>query len=158
MRVYMFHSCQFHAPMMSPFFRSHEPFEDIIMDDVCPPFHALRQPTDGKSDFDTRLTPTVSIESDSSESSYPTYSVGSYRSKPSQPSMIWLSLDSSTSSAGPVPPLVCGHVFICTRAVPRRRGHAWGGGRGGDATGGFGNRYLPLDVLLGWRVLSWSQG
>ena len=67
--------------MMSPFFCPHELFEDITMDDVYPPFHPLRYPTDGDSDSDTRLMSTVSIETDPSELSYPTYSVGSYRSE-----------------------------------------------------------------------------
>ena len=88
MRAYMFHSRQFRAPRMSSFFRPHEPFEDITLDDVRPPFHPPRYPTNGDSDSDTQLTSTASVESDPSESSYLTYSMGSYRSEPSQPSAI----------------------------------------------------------------------
>ena len=54
MRVYMFCSYQFHAPFMSPFFRPHEPFNDVSLDDIRPPFHPLRYPLDGKSNFDAR--------------------------------------------------------------------------------------------------------
>ena len=145
MWVYMFHSRQFRAPVMSLFFCPHEPFEDITMDDVRPPFHPPRYPTDGDSDSDTRLTPTASIEMDPSESSYPTYSVGSYRSEPYQPSVIRLSSDSSASSASPAPTSICNHGFICTRAVPRRCGRAQRGGCGNVTPGGFRNGFLPLD-------------
>ena len=148
MRVYMFHCRQFCAPVMSPFFRPHESYNDIILDDVCPPFHPPRYPTDGESDSNTWLTSTVSVEFDPSESSYPTYFVGSYRSEPSQPSVICLSSDSA-SSASPTPPLVCGHGFIRTRAVPRGYERARGGGHGDDAPSGFGNGYLLLDGWLG---------
>ena len=94
------------------------------MDDVHPPFHPLRYSTDGDSDSDTQLTSTVSIEMDPLESSYPTYSVGSYRSEPSQPSVICLSFDSSTSSASLASPPVRSHGFIPTRAMPCGRGRA----------------------------------
>ena len=127
MRIYRFHSRQFRAPVMSPFFCLHEPYDDITLDDVHPPFHPSRYPTDGESNSDTRLTPTISVESDPSESSYPTYSMGSYRLEPSQPSVICLSSDSSASSAGLAPPRVYGRGFICTHVVLHRHGR--GGGR-----------------------------
>ena len=147
MRVYMFHSCQFRAPVMSRFFHLHEPFEDITMDDVRPPFHPLRYRTDGDFDSDTRLTPTVSVDSDPSELSYLSYHVETDLSEPSFPSMIRLSSDSSSSSAAPryTPPPVCGREFIRTRAIPRGRGRARGGGRGDATPGGFGNDFLPPD-------------
>ena len=44
MRVYMFHNCQFCAPVLSLFFRPHEPYDDINLDDVCPPFHPPMYP------------------------------------------------------------------------------------------------------------------
>ena len=72
MRVYMFHSRQFCAPVMSPFFQPHKQFEDITTDDVRPPFHPPRYLMDGDSGSDTRLTLTASIEIDPSKSSYPT--------------------------------------------------------------------------------------
>ena len=145
MWVYMFHNCQFHALVMSPFFRPHEPFEDITMDDVCMPFHPPRYHTDGNSDSDTRLTLTASIETNPFESSYSTYSMGSYHSEPSQPSVIRLSFNSSASSASPAPPLIHSHGFIRTHAVPRGHGRARVGGHGDVAPGGFGNGFLPLD-------------
>ena len=52
MRVYIFHSREFRALVISPFFRPHEPFKDITLDDVCPPLHPLRYLTDGESDSD----------------------------------------------------------------------------------------------------------
>ena len=124
MRVYMFHRRQFHAPVMSSFFRPHEPFKDITMDDVCLPFHPPRHSTDREFDFDTQLTSIVSIESNLSKSSYPTYSVGSYCLEPSQPSVIQLFSDSSTSSTSLDPPPICSHGFIHTRAILRGRGRA----------------------------------
>ena len=126
MRVYMFHSCEFRAPVMSPFFRPHQSFDDITLDDIRSYFPPPRYLIDGESDSDTQLTPTVSLDSDLSESSYSTYSVGSYRSEPSQPSVIHLTSNLSSSSANPyhtLPP-VRGHGFICTRAVPCRCGYA----------------------------------
>ena len=150
LRVYMFHSLQFCAPVMSPFFCSHEPYDDITLDDVCPPFHCPRYPTDGESDSDTRLTLTVSVESDPSESSYSTYFVGSYRSEPSQPLVIHLSSDSSNSFASPPPPLVRGHGFIRAHAVPRERGHARGGGRGDDAR--WFQEWIPFVRWLTWMA------
>ena len=114
MKVYMFHSCQFHAPVMSPFFSPHDLYEDITLDDMHPPFHLSRYPTDKESDSDTQLTPIYSVESDPSESSHPTYYVGSYRSEPSHPSVIRLSSDSFASSAGLAPPPVPGHGFFAS--------------------------------------------
>ena len=55
-RIYMFHSRQFHALVMSPFFPLHEPYDDITLDDVCPPFHPSMYPTDEETDLDTCLT------------------------------------------------------------------------------------------------------
>ena len=91
---------------MSPFFRPHDLYEDITLDDKRLPFHLPMYPTNGESDSNTRLTSTYYVESDPSESSYPTYSVGSYHSELSHSSVIRLSLDSSTSSVGPAPSLV----------------------------------------------------
>ena len=71
MRLYIFHNWQFHAPIMSPFFHLHEPYNDITLDDVCPPFHLPMYLTDGEFDSDTCLTPTYSVESDPSKPSYP---------------------------------------------------------------------------------------
>ena len=71
MEVYVFHSRQFHAPIMSSFFHPHEPHDDVTLDDVSPLFYPSMYPTNRKSDSDTCLTPTYSIESDLSEPSYP---------------------------------------------------------------------------------------
>ena len=114
----MFHSCQFRVSVMSSFFRPHKPYDDITMDDIRPPFHPSRYPTDSESDSDTQLTPTYSVESDPSESTYLTYSIGSYRLEPSQPSMICLSSSSFASSTSLAPPSVHSCGFICTCAVP----------------------------------------
>ena len=141
----MFHSCQYHTPVMSVFFRPHKPFEDITLDDVRLPFHPSRYLTDGDFDSDTRLMSTISIESDPSKSSYPTYSMGFYHLEPSQPSVIRLSSDSSTSSAGLVPPPVRSCGFIHIRTVPRWCELARGRGLGDDAPDGFENEYLPFD-------------
>ena len=65
----MFHSREFHAPVMSPFFRPYQSFDDIILDKIRPYFSPLRYPTDGESDSDTHLTPIVSLDSDPSEPS-----------------------------------------------------------------------------------------
>ena len=133
----MFHSCQFHAPVMSPFFRPHEPF-NVTLDDIRPRFHLPRYPTDGESDSDICLTLMYSMESDPSESSYPTYSVELDPSESSYTLVIRLSSDSSSSpSANPTPPLVRGHGFIGTYTIPR--------GCGDDAPSGFRNGYLPFD-------------
>ena len=70
-RVYMFHNHQ--LPVMSPFFCPHEPFDDMALDDICPPFRLLRYPTDGEFNSNTRLTPTYFVESDPSKLTYPTY-------------------------------------------------------------------------------------
>ena len=86
MRVYMFHNCQFHALVMGPFFHPHEPYDDVTLDDVCPPFHPPMYRIDGESNSDTCLTPTYSIESNPLESSYP--------------SVIQLTSDSSSFFAG----------------------------------------------------------
>ena len=105
-RVYMFHSCKFRAPMMSPFFCPYQPFDDITLDDICPYFPLPRYPTNGESKFNTRLTPTVSLDSDPSKPSYPSYNMESNPSEPSCPSMILLTSNSSSSSIAPrhVPP------------------------------------------------------
>ena len=87
------------------------------------------------------------MESDPSEPSYPSYRVETDPSEPSFLSVIRLSSDSASSSAAPhrtLPP-VRGRGFIRTRAVPRGRGRARGGGRGDAAPSGFGNGYLPPD-------------
>ena len=81
MRVYMFHSHEFYAPVMSLFFLPHQSFDDITLDDIRPYFSPPRCPTDGESNSDIQLTPTVSLDSDPSKLSYPTYSVGSNHSE-----------------------------------------------------------------------------
>ena len=130
---------------MSSFFRPHQPFGEITLDDIHPYFQPSRYPTDNETDSDTHLTPTVSLDSDPSEPSYPSYHVETDLSEPSYPSVIHLTSNSSSSSAAPLhtPPLVCGRGFIRTRAVPRGHGHARGGGHGDVTLGGFGNGYLP---------------
>ena len=69
-------------------------------------------------------------------------------SKPSYPSVIRLTSNSSSSSAARhhASPLVCGRGFIRTRAVPRGHGRARGGERGDVTPGGFGNSYLSPDL------------
>ena len=141
----MFHNRQFRTLVMSPFFRLHDLYEDITLDDIRLPFHSQRYPTDRESDFDTRMTPTYSVESNPSEPSYLTYSVGSYHSESSHPSMIHLSSYSFASLAASTAPPVRGRRFIRTRAVPRGRGRTRGGGCGDNAPGGYGNGYLSFD-------------
>ena len=136
MRVYIFHDHPFQTSMMSPSFQSHQPFGEVILDDIRPYFMPPRYPTDDESD------------SDPSEPSYSSYRVETDPSEPSFPSVVRLSSDSaSSSSAAPrrTPPPVRGRGFIRTRAVPRGRGQARGGGRGDAAPGGFRNGYLPFD-------------
>ena len=118
---------------MSPFFH--------------PYFQPPRYPTDEESNSDTRLTSTVSLDSNLSEPSYPSYHVESDLSEPSHPSVICSTSNSSSSSIAPhhAPPLVRDRGFIHTGIVPRGRGRARGGGRGDDAPGGFGNGYLLFD-------------
>ena len=94
-----------------------------------------RYPTDDESNSDTRLTLTASVESNLSESSYLSYRVETDLFEPSFP---------SAAPRRTLPP-VHGRGFIRTRAVPRGRGRARGGGCGDAAPGGFGNGYLPLD-------------
>ena len=117
------------------------------MDDIHPYFQPPRYPIDGDSDSDTRLTLTVSLDSDPSEPSYLSYHVETDSSELSYPSVIRLTSDSSSSSATPrhTPPLVRGGGFIRSRAMPRGRGHARGGGCGDVAPDGFGNGYLSPD-------------
>ena len=91
------------------------------------------------------MTLTISVDSDPSESSYSTYSVESDPLELSYPSVICLTSDSSASSASLALTPVRGHGFIRTRAVPRRRRHACGGGHEDNAPSSFGNRYLPFD-------------
>ena len=44
------------------------------MNDICPNFQPLRYPTDNdETELDTRLTLTISLDSDPSELSYPSY-------------------------------------------------------------------------------------
>ena len=126
MRVYMFHNREFRAPVMSSFFPPHQSFDDITLDDISPYFPPPRYLTDGESDSNTHLTPTVSLDSDPSEPSYPSYHVETDPSEPSHPSVIRLTSDSSSSSAASrhMPPLVRGRGFIHTRAVPHGHGHA----------------------------------
>ena len=117
---------------MSPFFLHHEPFDDVTLDDIRPPFHPLRYPIDGEFDSDTLLTSTYFVEPDPS--------------KPSYPSVIHLSSASfASSAAGQTLPLAHGHGFIRTCAVPPGYRHAWDGGHGEDAPSGFRNGYLPFN-------------
>ena len=119
----MFHSHEFRALVMSPFFRPHWLFDDITLDDIRPYFLPPRYPTDGELDSDTRLTPTVSLDFDPSESSYPSYHVESDPSELSYSSVIRLTSDSSSSSVTSLhmPPSDHGRGFIHTRVVPRGR-------------------------------------
>ena len=132
---------------MSPFFRLHQPYGEVTLDDICPYFQPPRHPTDGESDLDTRLTPTVSLDSDPLEPSYPSYHVESDPSEPSCPSVIRLTSNLSSSSAVPhhAPPPIRGRGFIRTRVVLRGRGHARRGGHDDDASSGFGYSYLSFD-------------
>ena len=147
MRVYMFHSREFRAPVISPFFHPHQPFDNITLDDIRLYFPPPRYPTDGELDSDTRLTPTVSLDSNPSEPSYPSCHMETDPSEPSYPSVIHLTSDSSSSSAASrhVPPPICGRGFICTCVVPRGCGHARGGGCGDVTLEGFGNCFLLPD-------------
>ena len=117
------------------------------MDNICSFFQQPRYPTDGDFDSDTRLTPTVSLDSDPSEPSYLSYHVETDLSEPSYSSVIRLTSDSSSSSAAPshTPPPVHGRGLIRICAMPRGRDRARGGGRGDVAPGGFGNGCLPPD-------------
>ena len=126
MRVYIFHDRLFQTPVMSLFFRPHQPFGEVTMDDIRPYFAPSRYPTNDENDSDTRLTPTASVELDPSEPSYLSYCVETDPSKPSFPSVIRLSSDLASSSAAPrhTPPPVCGRGFIRTHAVPHGRGRA----------------------------------
>ena len=132
---------------MSPFFRPHQLYDEVTLDDIRPYFQPLRYPIDGESNLDTHLTSTVSLDSDSSESSYPSYHVEFDPSELSYPLVIRLTSDSSSSSAAPhhTPPPVHGRGFIHTRAVPRGRGCARGGGHSDDTPYGFENGYLLFD-------------
>ena len=103
------------------------------------------------------MTLTVSLDFDPSEPSYPSYHVESDPSEFSYPSVIRLTSDSSSSStvSHHMPPLVSGHRFIHTRAVPHRRGHARGRGHGDVTPGGFENGFLLPDE---WRGdCMWSR-
>ena len=115
---------------MSPSFCPHESYDDVTLDDMHPPFHLLMYAIDEESNSNIRLAPTYSMESDPLELSYP--------------SVIHLTLDSSSSSTGPMPPLVHGRGVICIRVVPRRHGYARRGGCGDDALCGFENGYIPF--------------
>ena len=92
MRVYIFYDRPFQTPVMCPFFRPHQPFGEVTLDDIRPYFALLRYPTNNESDSDTHLTPTASVESDPSEPSYPSYRVETDPSKPSFSSVIRLRL------------------------------------------------------------------
>ena len=109
---------------MSPFFRPHQSYDDVTLDDIHPYFQPSRSPTDGETDLDTRLTLTVSLDSDPSEPSYPSYHVEFDPSEPSYPSMILLTSKSSSSAAHhhALHP-VRGRGFIRTCVVPCGRGH-----------------------------------
>ena len=116
----MFHSREFRAPVMSPLFHLHQSFDDITLDDIRPYFLPLTYLTDGEFDSDTRLMPTISLDSDPLEPSYLSYHVESDPSKPSHPSVIGLTSNLSSFSTVPynAPPPVCGRGFIRTRTMP----------------------------------------
>ena len=111
---------------MSSFFRPHQPYDEVTLHDIRPYFQQLRYPIDRKSDSNTCLTPTVSLDFDPLESSHLSYHVESDLSEPSHPSVIRLTSDSSSSSAAPhhAPTLVYGRGFFLTHAMPRGRGCA----------------------------------
>ena len=117
----MFHGHQFRAPVMSPFFHPHEPYDDITLDDMRSPFHPPMYPSDGEFDSYARLTPTYSVESNPS--------------KPSYPSVIHLTSDSSSSATIQTPPQGRVLGFIHTRVVSHGHGRAREGGCGDDAPG-----------------------
>ena len=120
MWVYIFHNRLFQVLIMSPFFHPHQSYGEVTPDDICPYFQSSRYPSDEEFNSDTRLTPTVSLDSDPSEPSYLSYHVETNPSEPSYPSVIRLTSDSSSSSAAShhVPPPVRGRGFIHTRALP----------------------------------------
>ena len=88
MRAYIFHNCLFQVLVMSPFFCPHQSYGEVTLDDIRPYFQPPRYPTDDETDSDTRLTPTISLDSDPSEPSYPSYHVETDPSEPSYSSMI----------------------------------------------------------------------
>ena len=122
----MFHSREFRAPVMSPFFRPHQPFDDITLDDIRPYFPPLRYPTDGESNLNNHLMPTVSLDSDPSEPSYSSYHVETDPAEPYHPSVIRLTSNSFSSSVASchTPPPVRDRGFIRARVEPCRRGRA----------------------------------
>ena len=86
MRVYIFHDRPFHAPVITPFFRPHQPFGEVTLDDICPYFQPPIYPTkDDETDSDDHLTPTGPLDSDPSELSYPSYHVETDPSEPLHP-------------------------------------------------------------------------
>ena len=119
--------------MMSSFFRPNDLYKEISMDVVRPSFHSLMYPTDEETNFDTRLTLMYSIESNPSESAYPV--------------IIQLTSDSASSAWSQAPASRCRCGFIHTRVIPQ--GHGWARGeRHGNATGGFGNGFVPFWDLM----------
>ena len=95
----MFHGREFCAPVMSSFFRPHQSFDNITLDDIRPYFLPPRYLINGEFDLDTRLMLTVSLDSNPSEPSYLSYHVESDPFEPSCPSVVRLTSDSSSSSA-----------------------------------------------------------
>ena len=71
MRVYIFHGHQFRSSVMSPFFCPYDPYEDITLDAVRPPFHPWMHPTDKETDSDMHLMPMYTIEPGPLEPFYP---------------------------------------------------------------------------------------
>ena len=63
MQVYIFHDHHFGASVMSLFFNPHNPFDDIALFVVHPPFHLPMYLSNAKMDFDTYLMPMYNIES-----------------------------------------------------------------------------------------------
>ena len=149
-----------HLPWLSvpgtcyePILPSTPTYGELTSDHIRTYFQPPRYPTDRESNSDTRLIPTVSLDSDLLEPSYPSYHVESDPSEPSRPLVIHLTSDSSSSSSSKAPhhapPPIHGRGFIRTHTVPRGCVCARGGGCGDDAPGGFGNGYLPFDGWLG---------
>ena len=98
----------FQTPVMSPFFRPHQSFGEVTLDDIRPYFQPPRYPIDNETDSNTRLTLIVSVDSDPSEPSYLSYHVETDPSEPSYRYVMRLTSDSSSSSVARhhTPPLI----------------------------------------------------
>ena len=120
MRVYIFHDRPFQVSVMNPFFRPHQLYDKVTLDDIRPYFQPPRYPTNDEIDSDTHLTVIISLDFNPSEPSYPSYHVETDQFEPSYPSVICLTSNSSSSSAAPhhTPPPVRGCRFIRASVVP----------------------------------------